>query len=73
MTIKKNHHTAIATRKAHRCSECGRRIPIGERYWASDCGRWREHTNCEDFKDQPELPAGYNQNRSLYRTLENRK
>lgn len=54
-------HTA--TRKDHRCDECGRKIPVGARYWSSDDGGRREHTNCLEFEDQPLLDDGYNQNR----------
>ena len=63
MELNKNHHTSIARKKEHRCCECGRRIPIGARYWASEDGQWREHTNCEDFTTEPVLPAGFNRNR----------
>lgn len=63
--MSNNHHTSIATKKEHRCDECGRRIPIGARYWASEDGGHREHTNCGDFQKEPALPLGFNQNRKL--------
>lgn len=49
-------------RKDHWCSLCRRRIPKGVRYFREQSdvqGAWdpeREHTNCEEFKDQPEKP-----------------
>lgn len=55
--------THIATRKDHRCYLCGRRIPIGARYFCNDDGDNREHTNCLDYADEPLLKPGYNQNR----------
>ena len=56
--------THVATKKDHRCDLCGRRIPIGARYWTRSDGGWREHTNCEDYTREPELPQEYNRNRS---------
>jgi hypothetical protein len=56
-------HTA--TRKDHRCNECGRRIPIGAKYFVENDGEIREHTNCLLFENEPLLPAGYNQNRKV--------
>lgn len=58
------HHTSVAKRKEHRCDTCGRRIPIGARYWASKRGEFREHTNCCDYEREPTLPPGYNTNRA---------
>lgn len=55
--------THIAKRKDHRCSLCGRRIPVGARYWSSEDGLHREHTNCLDFEKEELLAPGYNQNR----------
>ena len=56
-------HTA--TRKDHRCSECGRRIPIGAKYFSENGGESREHTNCLLFEHEALLPSDYNQNRKL--------
>lgn len=55
----------IATKKDHRCDLCGRRIPISARYFASDGGYYREHTNCLEYEREPLLKEGYNQNRKL--------
>ena len=56
-----------ASRKEHRCDECGRLIPVGAKYWRdyeeSETDR-REHTNCMDFVKQPALPLGFNSDRS---------
>lgn len=57
----------VAKKKDHRCSECGRLIPIGHKYWSNDTGEIRQHTNCLLYEDQPILPAGYNNDRSIYR------
>lgn len=56
--------THIATRKDHRCFECGKRIPIGARYFCEEGGGMRTHTNCMDFEDEDVLPIGYNWNRT---------
>ena len=49
-------HTA---RKDYTCSECGRKIPIGVRYWRDyeedPYKNIKTHTNCLDFEDQPEF------------------
>lgn len=66
-------HSHVATKKDHRCSACGRRIPIGARYFVTGNGEHglahretaREHTNCLEFENEPELPAGYNTNRKV--------
>lgn len=55
--------THKATKKDHRCDLCGKRIPIGARYFCDDDGQNREHTNCEEFKKEDDLPKGYNQDR----------
>lgn len=57
----------LARRKDHRCSECGRKIPIGSKYWSNESGSIRQHTNCLLFEDQPLLPDGYNDDRSSYK------
>jgi hypothetical protein len=55
-------------RKEHRCTLCGRRIPVGARYWYAsgidDLEDRREHTNCEDFSREPHLPPLFNSDRT---------
>ena len=57
--------THIAKRKPHRCSSCGREIPIGARYFSDAGGEIREHTNCLEYEKYPLLDAGYNKNRKV--------
>lgn len=60
--------THVATRKDHRCDVCGKRIPIGARYFSrkeDSVVVHKEHTNCEIYTDEPLLVIGYNQNRQL--------
>lgn len=49
--------THIASRKEHRCDKCGRRVPIGARYFFDN--GLVEHYNCLDFEDQPILDVGF--------------
>jgi len=63
--------THIANRKDHRCDECGRKIPIGARYFSKDGGDHREHSNCMDYEAQPLLEEFYNKNRSNKRLTPN--
>lgn len=49
-------------RKEHRCDECGRRIPIGSKYF-SNVAENRQHTNCLLYKDEPMLKIEFNMNR----------
>ena len=56
--------THIAQRKPHRCDACGRKIPIGARYFSQSRGEFREHTNCEDYAKEPMLAWNYNQCRA---------
>ena len=55
--------------KEHRCDTCGRSIPPGHKYWRKYDERklidHREHTNCLLYQASPELPQGFNQNRSI--------
>ena len=45
--------------KEHECDMCGKKIPIGDRYWRehdedeynSGLSGVKEHTNCELYKD----------------------
>jgi hypothetical protein len=56
--IKMNIQTA---RKDHKCDLCGKKIPEGARYWRDyqddgySIGDRKEHTNCEEFKSQPDF------------------
>ena len=45
-------------RKDHRCTNCGKRIPKGHKYWRQydDLTDRKEHTNCLEYKDEPEYP-----------------
>lgn len=58
----------LAKRKDHRCSECGRKIPIGSKYWSNESGTIRQHTNYLLFEDQPLLPEHYNDLRGILRS-----
>ncbi len=56
-------------KKEHRCDECGRLIPVGDKYWRKHTEsqntetNFRQHTNCLNYKSAELLPVGFNQNR----------
>lgn len=56
----------VEARKRHRCTNCGRLIPVGSHYWRTwnESSDKREHGNCLDNEDQPMLEDGFNQNRT---------
>lgn len=56
---------SVAKRKEHRCSTCGRKIPLGHKYWVKNEGQFREHTNCNLYVKEELLPDGFNRNRKL--------
>jgi hypothetical protein len=55
--------------KEHRCTSCGRLIPVGHKYWKKFDEKKgvdvREHTNCLSYENAEVLPEGFNQNRSI--------
>ena len=59
----------VKARKPHRCTNCGRLIPVGTNYWCTYSEALgeevdkREHGNCLDNENQPLLDMGFNQNR----------
>ena len=57
--------THVAKHKPHRCDICGKRIPIGARYFSEDGGVVREHTSCVQYDNEPLLEIGFNQDRSV--------
>lgn len=55
----------VAKRKEHRCTTCGKKIPLGHKYWSKDEGQFREHTNCDLYSKEETLPDGFNRNRKI--------
>lgn len=55
--------------KEHRCTECGRLIPVGHKYWKKFDPKKgidrREHTNCLDYREHELLNANFNKNRKV--------